>query len=209
MGFAKSSWMLLGLCLLVTLPRGAVAGSVYLNGVNIDGVTNQKFDKCTVRIDEHGNVFIEAAGYAVKPVEGAQAARPPSTPSPAREGPTPTRITKRYFLVAEQNVRGMVEYDIDVYLNAKWLMTVKNNTDQEVIDISRHLLPGRNTVTFEAKKLAGGPRKSFSPEHYLTVTIGEGNESGGNVMIDNPLVTFKRTAADNESVSKDYPFSTR
>jgi hypothetical protein len=210
MGFPKSSWMLLGLCLLVALPRGAIAGSVYLNGVNIDGVTNQKFEKCTVRIDEHGNVFIEAAGYAVKAVEGAQAARPPSpAPSPAREGPTPTRITKRYFLVAEQSVRGMAEYDVDVYLNAKWLMTVKNNIDQEVIDITRHLLPGRNTVTFEAKKISSGPRKSFSPEHTLKITIGEGNESGGNVMIDNPLVSFTRTAADSESVSKDYPFSTR
>jgi hypothetical protein len=103
----------------------------------------------------------------------------------------------------------MTEFDIDVYLNAKWLMTLKNNTNQEVIDITRHLVPGKNTVTFEAKKVISGARKSFSSEHHFTVIIGEGNEASGNVMIDNPLVTFKRTAADNESISKDYPLSTR
>lgn len=198
--------------LAAVLPQVALAGSVYLNGVNIDGVTNQKFEKCTVKIDENGNVFIEAVGYAVKSVEGAPATAPAPRPNPssaAPEGPTPTRITKRYFLVANQSAPGMTEYDIDVYLNAKWLMTVKNNTDQEVVDITRHLLPGKNTVTFEAKKVVGGARKSFSPQHDFTVIIGEGNEASGNVMIDNPLVTFKRTAADNDSVSKDYPFSTR
>src|SRR5512133_585350 len=52
-------------------PAGA---SVYLNDVNIDGVTGQRFDNCTVTIDDRGNVRIEAKGYAVK-VEGGDAVR--------------------------------------------------------------------------------------------------------------------------------------
>lgn len=199
-------------CVAAVLPQAALGGSVYLNGVNIDGVTDQKFEKCSVRIDEHGNVFIEAEGYAVKTVQSEPAPRPPTSgaaSTAASDGPVPTRITKRYFLVANQSAPGMTEYDIDVYVNAKWLMTLKSTLDQEVRDITRHLLPGKNTVTFEAKKLANGPRKSFSPEHSFSVIIGEGNEAGGNVMIDNPLVSFKRTAADADSISRDYPFSTR
>jgi hypothetical protein len=133
---------------------------------------------------------------------------PAPTPAPAAT-PAPTRITKRYWLVSQQSVPGMTEFDIDVYINAKWLMTLRNSSDQEVLDITRQLVPGRNTVTFEAKKLATGPRKSFSVEHAFTVVVGEGNEGGDNVMIDNPLVTFKRTAADTESVSKEFSFNTR
>ncbi len=67
-----------GLLLALSLcPPAALAGSVFLNGVNIDGVTNQKFEKATVRIDEKGNVLIEATGYAVRQVDGgARGANP-------------------------------------------------------------------------------------------------------------------------------------
>lgn len=205
MRFPKAMWML-----WCVLPGMAAAGSVYLNGVNIDGLTNQTFDKCSVRIDEHGNIFIEAPGYSVKSVQGEPApAPPPRARSAALEPPVPTRITKRYFLVAEQNAPGMAQYDIEVYVNARWLMTLKSHSAQEVRDITSHLLPGKNTVTLEAKKLSGGPRQSLSAEHTFTVLIGEGNEAGGNVMIDNPLVSFKRTAADADSVARDYTFSAR
>jgi len=227
MGKAAMKWM--GL-LLVAIPGLALAGSVYLNGVNIDGVTDQKFEKATVRIDEHGNVFIDAPGYAAKVVQGAPVpppapaptpppvapapapapvvAAPAPTPPPA-PAPAPARITKRYWLVTTQTAPGMTEYDIDVYLNARWVMTLHNNSEQDVVEITKQLLPGRNTVTFEAKKLQNGPRKSFSAEHAFTVVVGEGNEGGDNVMIDNPLVTFKRTAADTDNLSKEFAFNTR
>src|SRR5512138_1711626 len=60
------------LALLVVLAAAGVAvpaaagPSVTLNGVNIDGVTSQKFENCTVTIDAQGDVHIEAKGYAVK-----------------------------------------------------------------------------------------------------------------------------------------------
>ena len=65
----------------------AGAPSVTLNGVNIDGVTGQRFENCTVVIDEQGNVHIEAKGYAVK---GA-AAEPPRPPPPAGAGASPAQ----------------------------------------------------------------------------------------------------------------------
>src|ERR1700722_530991 len=64
----------------LVISSSAVASSVYLNGVNIDGVTDQKFEKCTVRIDSQGNVFIDAPGYAAKVMQGGSA---PTQPLPA------------------------------------------------------------------------------------------------------------------------------
>jgi hypothetical protein len=230
----------LALAVLLAVPAAAQAGSVYLNGENIDEVRNIKFDKCSVKIDEHGNVLIEAQGYRVKRLEGSGAPPPPGPaaqqqppqqpqpqqqvpmmvpvgvpyayPQPQIAPPAPVqapKITKHYWMVTHQNAPGMTEFDIDVYVNAKWLMTLRNNSQQDVVEVTRFLVPGQNSVTFEAKKLSAGKRKSFSPEHQFIVVVGEGDAGGDNVMINNPLVTFKRTAADAESSSKDYSFVTR
>src|SRR6476619_7381652 len=128
---------------LLLVASSAVAGSVYLNGVRIDGVTNQKFDKVNVSIDDSGNVFIEAPGYNVRQVEGnpeGQRAREPQG--------TPTR---KYFLVTEQAVPGMTEFDIDVYVNSKWVRKLRNGDEQIVTDITKNLALGKNTLLFMAK----------------------------------------------------------
>jgi hypothetical protein len=219
-------------------PLTSLAGSVYLNGVLIDGVTNQKFEKATVRIDESGNIHIEAPGYAARvtttttppatppsPASPAPAAAangsatspqaPPApvpqdaAPAPAAKPAAPARITQRYFLVTEQTVPGMAEYDIDVYVNSTWLRKLRGNEDQVVADITRHLKPGDNVVTLMAKKTSSGPRRSDSPKHVFRVIIGEGNEGGGNVMIDNPLIRFQTTAAETQDATQEFTLTTR
>ncbi len=185
---------------LVAISGSAMAGSVYLNGVKIDGVTNQKFDKATVRIDEKGNVLIEAPGYAVKQLEGA-----PVEAAAARPGV----ISKQYYLVTEQNVVGMTEYDIDLYVNSKWIRKLKSSEDQIVSEITKNLSPGRNSVMFIAKKVAVDSRKSLSNNHFFRIIIGEGTMSGDHVMIDNPVVKFERTAANTEDISKEFTLTAR
>jgi hypothetical protein len=231
--------------LLALAPMGALAGSVYLNGVKIDGVTNQKFEKATVRIDEAGNVFIDAPGYAARvttvtpapaapapavptptavpatataPVTGAPAAAAPvagttapasaTVPAVATAPAEPPRLTQRYWLVTEQTVPGMTEYDIDVFINSRWLRKLRSNEDQVVLDITRQLQPGANKITLIAKKGVGS-RRSTSPDHVFRVIIGEGNEGGGNVMIDNPLIRFQKTAADAQDATQEYTLTTR
>ncbi|MCP3144926.1 hypothetical protein [Pyxidicoccus xibeiensis] len=230
--------------MLALVPVGALAGSVFLNGVKIDGVTNQKFEKATVRIDEAGNIHIDAPGYAARvstvtpsaaapvaaptqaptaqapvaqapaaaPVAGAPAApvaQAPAPGAPAQAPAVPGRITQRYWLVTEQTVPGMTDYDIDVFVNSTWLRKLRGNEDQVVADITRHLHPGANTVTLIARKLVGGSRRSNSPNHVFRVIIGEGNEGGGNVMIDNPLIRFQTTAADSQDATKEFTLTTR
>ncbi len=191
--------------ILALLPSLGWGGSVYLNGVNIDGVTNQKFEKATVKIDEKGAIFIDAPGYAVKSAEGA--AKGSSTA--AAPDASPPRLTKRYWLVTEQTALGMTEFDIDVYINAKWIRKLKSQEEQIVTEITRHLTPGRNTVLLTAHKIGPGPPKSFARDHVFRVIIGEGNVGGDNVMIDNPILKFERSAAEAQDVSQEYTLVTR
>ena len=182
----------------------AFAGSVYLNGVRIDGVTNQKFDKVNVSIDGEGNVFIEAPGYNVRQVDGAGSDRPAQPPQPVG------MPTHKYFLVTEQASPGMTEFDVDVYVNSKWLRKLRGNDEQIVTDITKNLQLGKNTVMFIAKKnVQGSSLKSFSKEHFFRVIIGEGQMSGDHVMIDNPVVRFERTAADGSDVTQEFTLTTR
>jgi hypothetical protein len=230
---------------VLLLPVSALAGSVFLNGVRIDGVTNQKFEKVgSVRIDDKGNVYIDAPAYAVKlvnapaapapapvatapapaPAPVAPAAPPPApavaapppapavaapVPAPAPVATTPSRITRRYWLVTEQSAVGMSEYDIDLYVNSRWVRKLRNGEDQVIAEITRELQPGKNTVLMIAHKVAAGSRRSQSPQHVFKVIIGEGNEGGGNVMIDNPLIRFQRTAAETEDQSEEFTLTTR
>ncbi|MBI3179430.1 MAG: hypothetical protein HYZ27_07190 [Deltaproteobacteria bacterium] len=181
----------LALAAVLALPAGAGAASVYLNGVNIDGVTSQTFENCTVQIDANGNVLITAKGYAVQ--GGAGDAAPPST---AGGGPP----SRRYWLVTEKAAPGMTQYDIDLFINAKWVRKFLDKEEQVVMEITKHLQAGRNKVSFIAKKNVGDVRVSTSPQHYFRIIIGEGNSGGRNVMISRKAIEYKRTALE----SKDF-----
>lgn len=189
-------------CIALLVSGAALAGSVYLNGTKIDGVTGQKFDKVNVRIDDKGDIHIDAPGYQVRTVEGG------SGPSTA---PSNVPASRKYFLIAEQTKAGMAEYDIDVYVNSKFVRSVKS--DEEAVlaeDISKFVVMGKNTVLFSAhKRIAGAARKSMSPSHQLKLLVGEGNVGGNKVMVDTQLVKFQRTAADVDDVSQEFTFTGR
>lgn len=186
-------------------PVAALAAPVYLNGVNIDGMTNQKFEKCTVNVDEKGAVYLSCPGYAVQGVPvGKGGMQVQNLETPVEPGAIPGKITKRYWLVTEQNMPGATQYDIDLFVNSKWIRKLKSGEEQIVVEVTKYLNPGSNKVLLAAHKNIAGSRKSYSPEHLFRVTIGEGDAGGDRVMIDNPLVTFKRTADETEDASQEY-----
>jgi hypothetical protein len=180
-------WPVLLVSVLGASPAAA-KGSVFLNGVNIDGVTNQKFENVTVAIDDKGNVLITAKGYEV------QAQQP--TPRPAGPAVEAGPVTKRYFLVSETAGLGLAQYDVDVFVNSTWIKRVSSNDPQAVVEVSRWMKKGKNSIHFAATKVLGAERKSSSPAHYLKIYLGEGNMGGNNVMIDNALVEYKRDASE-------------
>ncbi len=180
----------------------ASAAEVYVNGVNVDGLANHTFEKVTVRLDERGNVQIDAPGYSIKKV---------SVPDANAAAEPQGSLTQQYFLVTEQNPRGAAEYDVDLFLNGKFLRTVKSGDEQVVKDITRELKPGRNVVIAQARKRYENPDKpkSQSRAHVMRVIIGEGRTTKDQVTIDKQVVTFTRTAADTNDVTQEFSFTTR
>lgn len=198
---------------LACLSAASSAGSLFLNGVNVDGLVDQVFEKVTVRIDARGNVFIDAPGYQVKKLAA------PVEASPAREGglggarvvPVATAIpvgslTKQYILVTEQSALGVTEYDIDVSINGKLVRTLRSAEEQIVTDVTKHFRPGKNTVLFQARKRLANPTqpKSIASTDVFRVIIGEGVVGAEQVLIENPIVKFERTAADMTDVSREF-----
>ena len=178
--------------------------SLFLNGVNVDGLRGQSFEKCkNVRIDDKGDVFLECPGYQVEAPAGA-----PSIPV-AQSSLVPSAVTKHYWLVSEQTEAGAAQYDLDVFINSKWIRKLKAGEEQIVLEVTKYLVPGPNKVLFAATKHVEAGRKSASATAYLKVIVGEGESGGNNVMIDNPLLECKRTAAETENVNEEFTIQGR
>lgn len=188
--------------LIVTLAATtAVQASVFLNGVNVDGVVNQTFENCTVKIDEKGNVLITAKGYEVQ--SSVPKVQVPPT-APAFEA-----VTKHYFLVSDTSGPGLAQFDVDVFINSTWVKRITAADEQIILDVSRHLHKGKNIVHFTATKDLKEGRKSVAAEHYLKIHVGEGSVSGNDVLIDNPIIEYTRTAAEVGTFNDDLPMTGR
>ena len=192
--------------------------ATFLNGVNIDGLRTQSFEKCkTVKIDDRGDVYLDCPGYEVQaapaPARAPAAAVVPSAPTPAVAqsslAPLPASgpIGKHYWMVSEESPGA--QYDLDVFVNSKWLRKVKAGEPQIVLEVTRYLSPGPNKVLFAATKHVEAGRKSVSPASFLKITVGEGEAGGNTVMIDNPLVECKRTAAETDNVNEEFTLQAR
>jgi hypothetical protein len=189
------------------------APSVTLNGVNIDGVTGQRFENCTVVIDAQGNVHIEAKGYAVKGATEVPRASPPPARAPeqaprAAPAAAPGRVTRRYFLATEHTPPG-TQYDLAIFINAQWIREVKGTEPQLVMEITKYLRPGPNKVTLSATKRIVGERLAYGADVQLKVVIGEGNVGGDHVMIDLPIVETARSAAEMDDRTEEFVLEAR
>jgi hypothetical protein len=195
--------------------------------VNIGGVANQKFENVTVVIDAQGNLDIQAKGYAARVAGSTSPAAasnltPPVAPRPVAP-PTPLAATsaspgssgpgrtgRRYFLVTEQSQPDGTQYDVEVFINASWIRVVKSADPQLVTEITRYLRPGSNKVTLSCtKRLQGVDRHAYGPDVTLKVVVGSGNIGGDHVMIDEPLATMVRTAAEIDDKVEEYVFEVR
>ncbi len=170
----------------------AAAGpAITLNGVNIDGVTDQRFENATVVVDAAGNLHITARGYAVKgePAAPPVAAAPPhaTTPAPSSapgaspahaQAPPPAaapsapagspsaaapaaRLTRRYFVATEQTQPDGTQYDVEVFVNASWIRVLRSADPPWVGEITRFLRPGTNKVTLAATKKLAGVERRY------------------------------------------------
>ncbi len=182
--------------LFAAAPVSAGEPQVFLNGVNIDGVNNKVFYNAKVQIDAKGNIYITTGEGAAAPDTRTASANPA-----VEEGKPPTR---RYWLVTEKAAPGMSQYDVDLFVNGKWIRRFLDREDHVVMEITKHLTTGKNTLHFVAKKNMGNARRSTSPQHYFRIVVGEGSKGGRNVMISRKLVDYKRTALETDSFKDAY-----
>jgi hypothetical protein len=224
----------LALALAATAVSAAASASagpaITLNGVPIDGATDQRIENATVVIDAKGDIHIVAKGYAVRGDGGVvspatappAAARPvspaappatvppaagaPAVPAPPVVASAPAALTRRYFLASEHGAPG-TGYDVAIFINAQWIREVKANEPQVVMEITRYLHPGANRVVLAATRRAERP--STSKDVVLRVVIGEGNIGGDHVMIENTLVELVRTAAETENRTEEFVVQAR
>jgi hypothetical protein len=177
------------ICLFIPLPL--FAGSVFLNGVNIDGVRDQEFKSVNVKIDKDGNIYISAPQYIVKTSESAP--QKPAAPSQA----------KSYFMVTQISKDGRGGYDIDLFINGTWIKKITNKDEQIVMDLTKYMNDGKNTIRLtgvKAKDEAANPQSAG----FTEVIIGEGTAGKSNVVIDKPLVDYKFMAKDANPIIKDF-----
>ncbi len=191
--------------LILLSPSLGAAKSIFLNGVPIDGVTNQTFNNCTVTIDAQGNILITAKGYAVGS-PGATAAAQAQSQTPAS---APATMTQRYWLVTEKAAPGMAQYDIELFVNSKYVRKFLDREEQVYFELTKYLKPGINKLVFVAKKNLAEGRRSSSPQHYFRIVVGEGDSGGRNIMISRKLVDYKRTALETKDFKDEFTITTR
>src|SRR5262249_52865583 len=119
------------------------------------------------------------------------------------------KLSKKYWLVSEQPQPGLTEYDIDVYVNSKWIRKLRSDDSQSIVDLTPHLVSGKNTVLFAAKKLVTERPRTISRAHVFKVMVGEGASPEDQVKLNAVLVKFERTAADRTDESREFIFSAR
>lgn len=179
------------LVILLLFTTHLTAGSIFLNGVKIDGVIDQEFKGVNIKIDREGNIHISAPQYIVKFSEESEKKRV-----------APTHA-KAYFLVTQISKEGRGGYDIDIFINNNWVKKIINKDEQIVMDISKYMQNGKNTI-----RLTGIKAKDEVPSPqsmgFTEIIIGEGTAGKNNVVIDKPLIDLKFNAKESNPVIKDF-----
>ena len=100
---------------------------------------------------------------------------------------------------------------VDLYINGKFVRTLRSDDEQIVSDITKYFVPGKNSVLLQARKVLGqkDQPKSTRADHFFRVIIGEGTMTADQVTIETPLIKFERTASDSNDVRQEFSVTTR
>lgn len=181
---------------MIWFVSAAFAGSVFVNGVNIDTLRSQTFEDCVVTIDSQGNVLITAPGYQIQ-VEGAgTTTAPPPPPPPPPVSPTSgVGASGRWWLVTEDN--GSQGHAVDVVVNGTSVKTIRSGDAQVILDIGPFLKVGANQVRVTSNSVgaAGGT---------MYVYMGVGSNQSGTVNLDRPPIQYGLGASRTGEYSRDY-----
>jgi hypothetical protein len=179
------------------LTATALIASVFLNGVNIDGLRGQSFEKCrAVKIDDNGDVHLDCPAYQVEQAPAAQKAQPAAhieTAAPkAVTASTTASLSKHYWLVAEQTAECAALVDVEIFLNASRLRSVKQAESQSGVDITPKVKAGKNSLTVLVSRKAGADGAAQAA--CGRVFIGSGTEAAGSKAVVEDVVRDHKLA---------------
>lgn len=150
----------------------ALASTVYINGVQVDTLPVVTLYGATVRMDQDGNVWIDAPNYKVQVVGGGGTPVAPST--------APALSSRTWYLVSEDE--GSSGGIVDVYVNDQYVRRLQSGSSQLLMDVSSYVRRGANKVQFVVRT---------APIGRLSAYVGVGDDSTGAIRIDAPPVTWR------------------
>jgi hypothetical protein len=197
---------------LALAASSAFAGELVVNDVAIGkveltvrGLEGVQLDKCaSLRIGPNGEVRISCPGYNLR-ASGSEKKAPDE--KAASDGPLPTRIEKRYWLVTEGPAAG-APVDVELYLNGR-LLRVKAAEAGGALDVTGRLVPGRNTVVLSARRSAS-VRGGESAGAKVRVLLGAGEKPpSGTVRFDDTVLDVSLGEADTAAGPRALDFVAR
>lgn len=153
----------------------ALAGTVFINGVQVDLLPVVTLYGATVRMDQDGNIWIEAPNYKVQVVGGGAATSAPTAPA---------QSARTWYLVSEDE--GSTGGIVDVYVNDQYVRRLQSGGSQVLLDLSSAVRRGPNKVQFVVRS---------APVGRMSAYIGAGDDSSGAIRIDAPPVTWRSTGS--------------
>jgi len=146
---------------LFTASLAVAQPRVFLNDVDITYVRNQVFkDVDQISIDAEGNIIIHAPQYKIseRTYDGVEEGKSTYVPPKGTQYPTPQELeekrctlpndNKPTYLVANFNFPGLLGYNIDVYINGKFVKTISHEESQAAVDVSSFIHQGKNHVQY-------------------------------------------------------------
>ena len=190
----------LGPALASASPRG-----VYLNGVRLDesvAIPPTTLTGCEVRIDARGDVFITARNYKLMVANPSPPTPPTSSPPPPV---APSAAVRSTWLITKQTRKGGAGFDVLVTINDVLVRKIVSTDDPVVLDVSRYVQSGRNTVRMVALKNPAAGATS-SPADILEIVVGEGVAQNGMVTVGRVHGTVRRNGSETGNLREDFTF---
>lgn len=196
--------------MLLWLAGVALAGTVYVNDVDVSGLTDTVMENVTVTFDSKGDVRIAAPHYEIQvmdpPAGAAPAPAPTTAAATAATGaaaaaakpapPTNNGVAEgTWWLVTEDN--GSAGHEAQVWINGQLATTITSGGEQLIEDVSPWLRPGSNKVRISSVS-------SGATGGALYIYIGAGSNDDGTLMMDTPSVQFGLGASREGEYERDY-----
>ncbi|MCG3174756.1 MAG: hypothetical protein GMKNLPBB_03036 [Myxococcota bacterium] len=196
LGFTRAA--IAACCLAALVPAGTLAkGRVFVNGRDVTGQVNLKYQLVNVEVDAAGDVRITTT----------------ETPSPKLAPALPKKddgkLAKKYWLVTRRG-SDPAGADIELWVNGKLARKIMAHDEQIVQEITGLVAKGNNKVLIRSTPAAGAgvaeDNEETSPEAWLEIYVGPGGNTEGKMVFEGVDVQFRRTGVQPAKMQKEFEF---